>query len=346
MALPLTTTTSVTSSRASSPMEEETENTLFMAVAMLNHSLTRHSEDPRLTANSSVICMSFEPLSALRPLINKLIRALSAQVCGLIAIVHQRLPPPEVAAPAPPTKQPSAQPHPKPTPPPRAHPPKASALVPAPLPPPPTPSYASTACKPVRPSLIMSKKLNPEATQPLAVCHSPSDICAHLNAALSTSHPTVSLSAASSTPPPTYFISDTLSSFLSYSTSDPLPVSAKENVRWSRLLINNLPTGVTASHGAYSPEECQDTLARNNPVYQSLRLTRLPSWVKRPDGYAVNTSSSLVVTFEDPTGSTLSELLGHGSLFAFRHQGHLKRWKQKPRAKPSIPPTDRPLAPA
>ncbi|KAH9017902.1 hypothetical protein EDB85DRAFT_1897447 [Lactarius pseudohatsudake] len=265
--------------------------------------------------------------------------------------------------PAPPPTKPSAQPTPKPSPPPYAHPPKVLAPVQAPKPTHPTPSYASTTHKLVRPSLIASKKLTHEAAQPLAVHHSPSDICAHLNATLSASHPEVSLSAVRWTknnnlvvvagPDTTahqlntssHFISDTLSSFLSRSPSEPLPVSAKENVRWSHLLINNLPTGVTTTCGAYSPQECQDTLACDNPVYQSLRLTRLPSWVKHPDGYAVNSSSSLVVTFEDPTGATLQELLSHRSLFALGHQGHLKCWKQKPHAKASLPPTDRPLVP-
>ncbi|KAH9047176.1 hypothetical protein EDB84DRAFT_1621272, partial [Lactarius hengduanensis] len=388
--LPLTTTISATSSRASSPMEDDDDNNpYFNAVASLEYSIALVCDDTRATADhvrqfltnatpefpqgiprALGLHIVDGPLHEVLLSQAELIKALTAEVRGLAAIVNERLPPPGVSVPAPPapaptpTPKPSAQPPPKlPTTKPSA-PPKASTPVQAPKPTPPTPSYASTARKPVRPSLIVSKKLNLEASQPLAVRHSPSNICAHLNAALSTRHPEVSLSAARWTknnnlvvvagPDTTahqlnassHFISDALSTFLSHSSSEPLPISAKENVQWSRLLINNLPTGVTATRGAYSPEECQDTLARDNPVYRSLRLTRLPSWVKRPDGYAAGSSSSLVVTFEDPTGSALRELLGHGSLFAFGQQGHLKRWKQKPRAKPSTPPTDRPLAPA
>ncbi|KAH8977005.1 hypothetical protein EDB92DRAFT_2004025 [Lactarius akahatsu] len=258
-------------------------------------------------------------------------------------------------SPVPPPAKPSAQPTPKPTPPPRA-PPKASAPVtkaPKPTPAPTTtPSYASATRKLVRPSLIVTWKHSDEMA-PLAIRHSPSAVCAHLNTALETAHPQVTLSAMRWTknnnlvvtagPDTTAhhltsastFISDTLSSFLSTSADTPLPVSAKENVRWSRLLINNIPTGVSATHGAYSPQECQDTLARDNPVYRSLRLARLPSWVKRPDGYAAGSSSSLVVTFEDPSGVALQDLLAHGSLFAFGQEGHLRRWKQRPRAKAS-----------
>ncbi|KAH8979330.1 hypothetical protein EDB92DRAFT_1821073 [Lactarius akahatsu] len=264
--------------------------------------------------------------------------------------------------PAPPPAKPSAQPTPKPTPPPRA-PPKVSAPVPkAPKPtsvPTPSPSYASATRKPgpplqMRPSLIVTWKHTDEMA-PLAIRHSPSAVCAHLNAVLTSSTPQVTLSAARWTknnnlvvtagPDTTAhqlnsaatFISDTLSSFLSTSADTPLPVSAKENVRWSHLLINNIPTGVSATRGAYSPQECQDTLARDNPVYRSLRLARLPSWVKHPDGYAAGSSSSLVMTFEDPSGVALQDLLAHGSLFAFGQEGHLRRWKQRPCAKASPP---------
>ncbi|KAH9039241.1 hypothetical protein EDB85DRAFT_2141181 [Lactarius pseudohatsudake] len=209
-------------------------------------------------------------------------------------------------------------------PPPRAHPPKVSTPVQAPKPTPSTPSYASAARKPVRPSLIVSKKLTPEAMQPLASArHGCPEVS--LSAARWTKNNNLVVVAGPDTTAhqlnsSSHFISNTLSTFLSHTPSDPLPVSAKENVRWSCLLINNLPTRVTATCGAYSPQECQDTLTCDNPVYRSL----------------------LVVTFEDPTGATLQELLGHGSLFAFGHQGHLKHWKQRPRAKAPAPPSDMP----
>ncbi|KAH8979444.1 hypothetical protein EDB92DRAFT_1955170 [Lactarius akahatsu] len=106
---------------------------------------------------------------------------------------------------------------------------------------------------------------------PLAIHHSPLAICAHLNAALAATHPEVTLSAARWTknnnlvviagPDTTahhltstsHFISDTLSTFLSTSADMPLPISAKENVHWSHLLINNIPTGVTATRWGLLP---------------------------------------------------------------------------------------------
>ncbi len=56
-----------------------------------------------------------------------------------------------------------------------------------------------------------------------------------------------------------HLISDTLSIFLSHDSS-PLPVTLRENVKWSHLLINGIPTGVTPTRGPYTPSECQQAL--------------------------------------------------------------------------------------
>ncbi|KAH9021887.1 hypothetical protein EDB85DRAFT_1895457 [Lactarius pseudohatsudake] len=294
----------------------------------------------------------------------ELIRALTAEVRGLAAIVNERLPPPGVSAPAPPAPaptpalKPSAQPPPpklpttKPSAPPKA-PPKPSAQP---------PSFASITKSPARPSLVLSPAPNSSPTT--AVRKTRSEICAHLNGVLSALLLGSSLSAARWTKNNNLVIvagpdttsqhlqkasaalSNAVTHFIAINPSQPIPISAKENVRWSRLLINNVPTGASSSRGAYSPTECHDTLIRDNPAYWTLSLTRLPSWVKRPDSYAAGSSSSLVVCFEDPTGLALRTLLSHRTLFAFGQAGDLRLWKQKPRAKASISLTDRPLAPA
>ncbi|KAH9018987.1 hypothetical protein EDB83DRAFT_2320832 [Lactarius deliciosus] len=290
--------------------------------------------------------------------------ALTAEVRGLAAMVHKRLPPPGTTAPAPPpAPQPPAQPHPPKLPtakPPT--PPKAQTPVKRPSKPPAQPpSFASAAKVPARPSLVLTPA--PGSSPSLAVRKTPSEICSHLNGVLSELYPGSSLSAARWTknnnlvivagPDTTSHhlqlasaaLTEAVAHFISASPSQPIPITSKENVHWSRLLINNIPTGVSSSRGAYSPSECQDALARDNPVYRSLRLTRLPSWVKRPDSYAAGSSSSLVVSFEDPTGDTLRTLLSHKRLFAFGQAGDLRIWKQKPRAHaPPVP--DRPSAPA
>ncbi|KAH8981093.1 hypothetical protein EDB86DRAFT_2835039 [Lactarius hatsudake] len=254
----------------------------------------------------------------------ELIRTLTAEVCGLTAIVHECLSPPKATAPAPPpTKQSSAQSSPPKLP--TAKPPtpsKAQAPVKGPTRPSThTPSYASAAKVPARPSLILTPA--PTSSPALAVCKTPLEICAYLNGILAELFPGSSLSAARWTknnnlvivagPDTTShhlqqastILSNATAHFISASPTQPIQISTKENIRWSCLLINNIPTGVSPSHRAYSPSECQDTLAHDNPAYQMLRLTRLPSWVKCPDGYAAGSSSSLVISFEDPMGDTL-----------------------------------------
>ncbi len=189
---------------------------------------------------------------------------------------------------------------------------------------------------------------NTGADVPLAIRRSPQEIVTHLNATLTDAHHPVSLSAARWTAkqnlvvtagPDTsayqltqasHFISDALSIFLSHDSS-PLPITTRENVKWSRLLINGIPTGASSSRGPYSPLECQQALLADNPAFRTLRLTQPPSWVRAPSTYTAGSLSSLVVAFEDPSGDSLRSLLAGRTLFAFGHSGDLRRWKQKPR---------------
>jgi len=113
----------------------------------------------------------------------------------------------------------------------------------------------------------------PGADVPLVIRRSPQEIVTHLNTELSEAHHPIALSAAWWTVknnlmvtagPDTsayhltqasHLISDTLSTFLSHNSS-PLPITTHENVKWSWLLINGIPTGVSPSHRPYSPSEC------------------------------------------------------------------------------------------
>ncbi|KAF8267268.1 hypothetical protein EI94DRAFT_1801884 [Lactarius quietus] len=228
--------------------------------------------------------------------------------------------------------------------------PPCAPAKPAPTNPPSCPSFASAAWAPARPSLVIKQTatFTPDGDSIIVVKRSPQEIISHLNAALTPSPHQVTLSAVRWTraslvvtagPDTTAhhlnaasrFISDTLAPFLSAHPSAPLPISSRENVRWSRLLINGIPTGVTDTCGAYNPSECHDALAVDNPIYCTLCLTQLPSWVCKPSTYTSGSSSSLVVTFEDPNGETLQALLADQTLFAFGHADEPKRWKQKPR---------------
>jgi len=194
----------------------------------------------------------------------------------------------------------------------------------------------------------------PGADVPLAIHRSPQEVVTHINAKLTDAHHPVTLSAAWWTTknnlvvtagPNTsahqltqasHLISNVLSTFLSHDSS-PLPVTTCENVKWSRLLINGIPTRVSSSYGPYSPSECQQALMADNPAFQTLCLMQPPSWVRAPSTYGPGSVSSLVVAFEDPSRDSLRSLLGGKTLFAFGHSGELQHWKQKPRGKAATP---------
>jgi len=103
------------------------------------------------------------------------------------------------------------------------------------------------------------------------------------------------------------------------------------NIKWSKLLINRVPTGVDEKTLAYFSAECQRILALDNPSYGHLTITQLPSWVCSPHSYLPGSYSSLVITFEDPDGSIASSIIAAKWLYLFGVQATVKRWKQKPR---------------
>ncbi|KAI9433391.1 hypothetical protein H4582DRAFT_2061010 [Lactarius indigo] len=261
------------------------------------------------------------------------------------------LPPPAPPVSKPRALQPSAQ---TPTPAPAKAKP---APVPAPVKPsrPTKPSFATMAKSPARPSLVVSLRPPTEGTtNPPAVRRTPQEIVTHLNAVLHSEGHAVSLSAARWTarnnlvvtagPDTTahhltsssHLISDSLATFLS-ADSSPLPVLARENCKWSRLLVNGIPTGASPTRGPYTPSELHAALLADNPACRGLRFTQAPSWVRAPSTYKPGSVSSMVLTFEDPSGDSLRSLLADKVLFAFGHIGELKRWKAKPRSKATAP---------
>ncbi|KAH9016013.1 hypothetical protein EDB85DRAFT_2156269 [Lactarius pseudohatsudake] len=271
--------------------DDDNDNPYFDAIASLEYSLADDGGNSAPPGNASGLPHDLglhlvdAPLHEVLSSQTELIRALTAEP-----------PPPKL-----PTTKPSA-------------PPKAQTPVKAPpKPSAQTPSFASITKSPARPSLVLSPA--PNSSPAPAVRKTPSEICAHLNGVLSALLPGSSLSAARWTKNDNLTsaaLSTAVAHFIAADPSQPVPISAKENVRWSRLLINNIPTGASSSRGAYSPAECHDTSFAKNPAYRALSLTRLPSWVKRPDSYAAGSSSSLVVCFEDPTGLALRSLLSTG----------------------------------
>jgi hypothetical protein len=218
----------------------------------------------------------------------------------------------------------------------------------------PRPSYASKAMtKPTNPSLVIT--LSHLATQDFTRPR-PVDICTTLNIALTASpHNHVHISAVRwtakgnlvvtgghtaseqqlqlATPIITKAFTD------AYSNAE-TPFSApltRANVKWSKILINGLPTGVSNSRAAYSPDECHTALASENPSYSPLIIAQKPSWVKPPHSFTPGSSSSLVVAFEDPDGTKARMLLGAKHLYAFGTRATLRKWKQRPT--PPTPPS-------
>ena len=108
---------------------------------------------------------------------------------------------------------------------------------------------------------------------------------------------------------------------------------ARANVKWSKVLINGVPLyGAGSATGPASSAALHASLVDNNPSYQALRVTQMPSWVRAPATYSSSekSKSSLVVAFEDPDGSIARDLIKGRSLFIFGAQATVKKWKYRP----------------
>jgi hypothetical protein len=113
-------------------------------------------------------------------------------------------------------------------------------------------------------------------------------------------------------------------------------------MKWSKISINGVLSGVTASCGAYNQTEMHNSLIINNPSYACLSVTQRPSWVRPPTFYTKGSVSSLSVAFEDPDGSKLKSLLVEKYLYIHSHQATIRKWKQrqpirKDTSKPTTP---------
>ncbi|KAI9431266.1 hypothetical protein H4582DRAFT_2008317 [Lactarius indigo] len=105
--------------------------------------------------------------------------------------------------------------------------------------------------------------------------------------------------------------------------STTLLIQIRENVRWSRLAINGIPTGHV--HLILPQNVMLPWPVTTLPTVSF--APRDPSWVRAPGSYAPGSVSSLVLAFEDPDGDTLRILLGQRNLYAFANGGDLRRWK-------------------
>ncbi|KAF8500134.1 hypothetical protein F5888DRAFT_1632943 [Russula emetica] len=210
------------------------------------------------------------------------------------------------------------------------------------------PTYAAKAATPQHPSAIMGTAAYtwPDDHRP-----TPADICVTINNSLDRSNTTqVRISAArwtakgnlviwggaNTTAPQLSTILPQVAEILAVpfaalsqsSPSSPRPL--RPNVKWSKLHLNAIFTGVTPNRGAYTPDECHAALVAENPSYAALTITQKPSWVRDPITYQQGAVSSLSVSFEDPDGTGAQTLLRHSTLFAFGHVVTVKCWKQTP----------------
>ncbi|KAN0126452.1 hypothetical protein V8E52_000092 [Russula decolorans] len=189
------------------------------------------------------------------------------------------------------------------------------------------PTFAAKAATPARPSLIVdiSKSPIPKEDRPSAT-----DLCEKINERLhNRGHKSMFLSAAkwtgkgnlvfTASPHTTSHqlqaltpdIESLVIEYLSVFTPNPT-ITSRPNVKWAKLLINGVPTGV-----------------------------------RSPSSLTTGTSSSLSIAFEDPDGSQLKSLLSIRQLYLFGARAKVRRWKTaSPQARtpqPSNPPSQAPL---
>jgi hypothetical protein len=101
----------------------------------------------------------------------------------------------------------------------------------------------------------------------------------------------------------------------------------RATTKWSKILLNGVPTGVTDRRDAYTPEECHRALLADNPQYAQLTITQKPSWVKTPSSYSPSSSSSLVFAFEDPDGSKKPIVLNSKHVYLYGTRATIRSWK-------------------
>ena len=112
--------------------------------------------------------------------------------------------------------------------------------------------------------------------------------------------------------------SSLLTSAISWALPDDPQISSCQNVKWGKVMINSIPTGIVEGHPhTHSPATCWQSLIDNNPSLHQLKVCQLPSWVRQPSLYQPGSQSSLVITFEDPDGSLAPSLIRVCNVYAF-----------------------------
>ena len=122
-----------------------------------------------------------------------------------------------------------------------------------------------------------------------------------------------------------------LTQSVSQALPDDLAISSCLNVKWGKVLINLVPTGVIEGHPhVHLPATCWQVLIDNNPSLHPLKVCQLPSWVRRPSLFKLGSQSSLVLAYEDPDDLVMQSILAQHYLYAFRAQCKVVKWHQAP----------------
>jgi len=122
-----------------------------------------------------------------------------------------------------------------------------------------------------------------------------------------------------------------LTSAISQALPDDLRISSHLNVKWGKVMVNSIPTGISEGcPTAHFPATCWQSLINNNPSLHHLKVCQLPSWVRRPSLFQLGSQSSLVLTFEDPDGSLTPSLIYARNVYAFGSQCHVLCWYNPP----------------
>ena len=222
---------------------------------------------------------------------------------------------------------------------------------------PPKPSLSSKAAlaqlraqnpPPPRPSLVLSLTYHMLAsTLRTTVALAPPVLVNVCNAVLSANpiHANVQVSAAKWSPKGNLVVfarpdvtcnvlfatSSLLTSAISWALPDDLWISSCLNVKWGKVMINSIPTGITKDHPtAHSLAACWQLLIDNNPSLSYLKVCQLPSWVCQPSLFLPGSQSSLVLTFEDLDGSLAPSLICAHNMYALGVQCHVMQWHNPP----------------
>ena len=201
---------------------------------------------------------------------------------------------------------------------------------------------------PPRPSLVLSLTHHTLASTLCATAAlAPPVLVNACNAALSAdpTHANVRVSAAKWSPKGNLVVfagpgvsrdalfttSHILTSAISRALPDDPRISSRLNVKWGKVMISSVPTGVSEeSPSAHSPAAVWQSLIDNNPSLHRLKVCQLPSWVRRPSLFHLGSQSSLVLAFEDPDGTIAPSLICARTVYAFGSQCCIVRWRNPP----------------